>query len=330
MSSRSRYFAFRTLQTILLIWLAMTFLFILFRSMPGSFADLMIFRGADPESVRAFEAKWGLNDPIWVQYLRYMQNMLTLNSGTSLQYRKPVFELVRLKIFNTFILVAPAITLTYILGAILGTIMGMNRGSNFEKYGIAPIIFVGAFPEFFLAMVMVIIFSAWLGLFPPAGMIPPLVSRELAGAPWWRPYLTGAFISHYTLPFLTVVLRFLFLPSLIMRTSVVEVLGEEFFQYHRITGLSQLARLKHVAKHASLPVITIYPISMTRAIGGLVLIETVFNWPGIGFALVEAVLFRDFPVVQFIFVIIAIYVIISNFVIDIIYGVIDPRVEVGT
>jgi len=125
-----------------------------------------------------------------------------------------------------------------------------------------------------------------------------------------------------------VVCRYLFIPSLIMRTSVVEVMGQDYTEYHRLTGLPTAKRLRHVAKHASLPVITIYPVSLARALGGLVLVETVFNWPGIGFTLVEAVLGRDYPVVQFVFFVVAAFVIISNFLIDLLYGVIDPRIRV--
>ena len=114
-----------------------------------------------------------------------------------------------------------------------------------------------------------------------------------------------------------------------MRTSVVEVSGQDFAYYHRVKGLAKSTQLHHIMKHASLPVITLFPVSMTRAIGGLVLVELVFNWPGVGSFLVDAVLFRDFPVVQFVFFLVAIWVILGNYVVDIVYGIIDPRVAVG-
>jgi peptide/nickel transport system permease protein len=112
-----------------------------------------------------------------------------------------------------------------------------------------------------------------------------------------------------------------------MTTSVQEVRGQGFTFYHRITGLPKWRKLRRLGRHASLPVITMYPLSMTRAIGGLVLVEVVFNWPGIGYALVQAVLVGDFPVVQFIFLLVAAFIILSNFTIDVVYGVIDPRVR---
>ncbi|MFC7157007.1 ABC transporter permease [Halomarina halobia] len=326
---RARFLLVRTLQTVFMLWFALTFIFFFFRLLPGSFTDIMMFRGASPETIAAFEQKWGLNDPLHIQYVRYMRNFLVGDVGMSLQFRQPVWDFVKMKIFNSFILVAPAITVTYIIGSLIGGYLGEKRGQAIEKYGLPPIVFSGAFPEFFIAIVLIIVFAGWLNLFPTSGMFGFQSAGRFADAPWWRPYLTADFAHHYILPFTAVVFRYLYLPVLIMRTSVVEVLGQDFFFYHRMTGIPGGNRMRHLLKHASLPVITLYPVSMTRAIGGLVLIEIVFNWPGIGYALVQGVLSRDFPVVQFVFFLVAAFVIIANFGVDVIYGIIDPRVSVG-
>jgi len=229
-----------------------------------------------------------------------------------------------MRIFNTFILVAPAMTFTYLLGVVIGTVAGSKRGSLFERFGTVPVIGIGSSPAFFTAIILIVVFASWLNLFPTSGMLSPGSTEELA---WWEPYFTRDFGIHYILPFAAVVCRYLFIPTLIMRNSVVEVMGEDFTEYYRLTGLPTMTRLRHVAKHASIPVITIFPVSLARALGGLVLIETVFNWPGIGFTLVEAVLARDYPTVQFVFFIVAAFVIISNFIVDLVYGVIDPRIR---
>lgn len=324
-----RYFLIRTAQSLFMMWVAVTFLFLLFRLMPGDFTDLMMFRGASQETVEAFKEEWGLNDPLYVQYFRYLGNLLQGNAGTSLQFRQPVIDIVRLRIFNSFILIAPAITVAYLLGSLYGLFAGTNRGSFLERKGIVPIIFVGAFPSFFLAILMVLVFGSWFEVVPTGGMLTSQTKELYADAPWWRRYLTRDFAMHYVLPFTTIVIRYLYLPSLIMRTSVVEVMGQGFHYFQRVTGLPKAKRLKTTAKHSSLPVITLYPVSMTRAIGGLVLVEIVFNWPGIGFSLVQAVLGRDYPVLMFVFFIIAVFIIFANYLVDIIYGVIDPRVSVG-
>lgn len=324
-----RYFFIRTAQTIFMIWVALTFLFLMFRLMPGDFTDVMMYRGATPETVNAFRERWGLNDPLHVQYYRYLVNLLQGDAGTSVQFRRPVWEFVKYRIFNTFVLVAPGITVGYSLGGLYGLYAGMNRGSWFEKKGLIPIIFIGSFPSFFLAIAIMIVFANWLGLFPTSGLLSSSTQQLYRDAPWWRPYLTLDFGHHYFLPFLAVVLRYLRTPTLIMRTSSVEVMGQGFHYYQRITGLPGRERFKNMLKHSVLPLITLYPVSMTRAIGGLVLIEIVFNWPGIGFTLVRAVLSRDVPVLMFVFFIMATFIIIANYVVDIVYGIIDPRVQVG-
>lgn len=325
--SRKGFFVKRTLQTFVLLWIILTFLFFLFRFMPGSFADQMLYQGASPESVAAFEERWGLNDPLHVQYRRYLVNFAMLDPGQSLVYREPVWAYVQEKILNTFILVAPAMTVGYIAGTVLGTMMGINRDSWLDRYGVVPAITLGTTPSFFLGIVVIVIFAGWLNIFPTSGMLSPQMTSKLANAPWWRPYLTANFGMHYILPFSVIVLRYIYEPLLIMRTSIVEMSGQDFAYYHRINGLPKMRWMRHLAKHAIIPVVTFYPISMGRAISGLVLIETVFNWPGIGYALVEAVLGNDYPVVQFVFFLAAAFVIVGNYIVDIVYSIIDPRIS---
>ena len=321
-----RYLFKRTVFSILLLWLVITFLFFFFRLMPGSYTDLMTFGGATEETIAEFERRWGLDQPLYVQYYAYIRNLVMLDAGTSLQYRVPVWDYVNVRVLNSLILILPGITLAYIAGTILGTLFGKYRGTKFEKYGIVPVLITGTLPAFVTAILLILIFSGWLGWFPTSGMIDPSARR---GLEWWEVYFTRDFLWHYTLPVTAVFLRYLFLPSLIMRTSVVETLRQDFVEYHRLTGIPKRAQYYHTGKNSILPIITMYPISTTRAIGGLVLIETVFNWPGIGFALIDAVLARDYPVVQFVFLLIAAYIIFANYIVDLLYGVIDPRVSVG-
>lgn len=325
--SKAKYLAYRSIQTVFLLWFVLTFLFFLFRAMPGSYVDVMMTTGASPEAVEAFRERWGLNRPLHEQYIQYILNFVTGDVGTTFQTGEPVLQYVKPKMFNTFILIAPAITFAYLVGSIFGALLGVKRGTKFEKWGLTGSIFSGSFPEFFTAIVLVIVFSGWLNIFPPSGIASLETLNETDK--WYNIYLTMDFVKHYTLPFSAVVLRYFFLPTLTMRTSVVEVSGQDFMYYHRVSGLPAIDRLRRLIRHASLPVITLYPVSMTRAISGLVLIETVFNWPGIGFTLVNAVFQRDFAVVQFVFFVAAAFVIVANFGIDILYTVLDPRVSLG-
>lgn len=327
--SKFKYVVNKTIVTTVLLFFVASGLFLFFRMMPGSFIDYVAVSGASPEQIAALEEKWGLNDPLYVQYFRYITNLLQGDMGTSFRLGQPVVELTLPRMVNSFILIGPAITISYILGSIYGGVMGMRRGSLFEKYGIIPITVFGTIPEFFLGILIIAIFGSWLNLLPVGGMVNPATYEMLGeNAPFWAIYTTLDFWKHYILPFLTVLLLYLYLSALVMRTSVVEVSGQDFSYYHRMKGLSRFDRGRHIMRHASLPVITLFPSTMTRAVGGMVLIEVVFNWPGIGQLLVNSVLFRDFPVVQFVFFIVAVWVILGNYAVDLIYGVIDPRVAI--
>jgi peptide/nickel transport system permease protein len=220
-------------------------------------------------------------------------------------------------------MMASGAVFTVVIGSIFGTLFGRARGSWKEKYGMVPILITGTIPSFFTAILLVIVFANVVDWFPTSGMVTP--GSTAVGL---DRYLSTDFLHHYVLPLTAVVLRYLFLPTLIMRTSVVEVLGQDFIEFHRFTGLSETRQAKHIMRHSILPIITLYPLSMTRAIGGLILIETVFSWPGVGRALVAGIEARDFPVVQFIFFLMAVFIIVSNFFVDLLYGVIDPRVSI--
>ena len=327
--SRLRYFVRRTLVTALLIFLVASALFIFFRLMPGDYTSLLVQQGMNPEQIQALEEKWGLAAPLHVQYVRYITNLLTADAGQSFRYGEPVWDLVAPRILNSFVLVAPAITATYIIGGLLGAIMGRSRGGLFEKSGIMSVSVFHSIPDFFLGIILIATFSSTLGVFPTSGMLSTPTMLMIEDQPYWQRFLLPEFWMHYALPFTTVTLYFMQYPALIMRNSVVEVSNQEFLHYHRLKGIPQSRLLRKIIRHASLPVITLYPISLAASISGLVLIEVVFNWPGIGALLVDSVLARDFPVIQFVFLVAAVWVILGNFVIDLLYGVVDPRVSVA-
>lgn len=323
--SRKSFYITRTIHTALLLMVVLTILFFLFRFMPGDFEDIILPATAPEETRQAIRAQWGLDEPLYVQFFTYVVNFFQGDWGTSMVYHVPVSEYILIPIVNTFILVAPGVTAGYLIGTALGTIIGNRRDSRLEKSVVVGIITLGSFPGFFIGLMVIIVFASMLGWFPTSGMLSPGVASQYSEN-WWRVYLTGDFLKHYTLPFITVVFRYTYAPTMIMRTSTIEVSDQDFLYYHKVTGLPYVTRLMQTAKHSVLPVITLFPISMAKALSGLVVIEFVFNWPGIGFALVQAVLDHDFPVVQAIFFITASFIIISNFVIDILYSIIDPRI----
>lgn len=325
--SRVRYLLMRSLRTVFLLWVILTFLFFFFRLMPGDYTTLMLNQGASPEAVAKLEARWGLNDPLYLQYWNYFTNFLTLDVGTSLQTRIPVWEYVRPRMVNTMILALPGLLLAYVLGGVAGSFIGDKRGSRLERSSVTLVTLVGSFPGFFTAILAIVIFSVWLGVFPTGGMVS--TATQLQFDVWWRKYLTVDFLQHWILPVSVVAIRYMYGPTLIMRTSYVEVTGQDFAYYQKVTGLPYLRRVRHLGRHAVLPLMTLFPISIVQAVSGLVLIELVFNWPGLGLTIIEAIRARDFPVIQFVFFVVAALVVVANFAVDIFYSVVDPRISVG-
>ncbi|KYH23997.1 dipeptide transporter permease DppB [Halalkalicoccus paucihalophilus] len=327
--SRLRYFAHRTAITVALIFLVASSLFVFFRLMPGDYSSLLVQQGMNADQIARLEAKWGLNAPLHEQYVRYITNLLTADAGQSFRHNAPVWDLVRPRIINSAILVFPAITATYIIGSLVGTVIGRYRGGLFEKSSIITVSVFHSIPDFFLGILLIAAFSQTINIFPTSGMLSTETAVMIGGEPFWHRFFLKEFWMHYALPFATITLYFMQYPALIMRNSVVEVSNQEFLHYHRLKGLPRPALLRKLMRHASLPVVTLYPISLASSISGLVLIEIVFNWPGIGRLLVDSVLARDFPVIQFVFLVAAVWVILGNFLVDLLYGVIDPRVSVG-
>ena len=250
--SRIRYVVQRTLVTAVLILLVATALFLFFRFMPGDYTALLIQQGMSPEQAQRLQAKWGLDAPLYVQYFRYITNMLTADAGESFRFGQPVWELVRPRILNSFILVAPAITATYIIGGLLGAVIGRYRGGLFEKSSIIGVSVFHSIPDFFLGILLIAAFSETAGLFPTSGMLSPQTSIMLQDQPYWERFLRVEFWMHYVLPFATITLYFMQYPALIMRNSVVEVSGQEFLHYHRLKGIPRVALLRKLIRHASL------------------------------------------------------------------------------
>lgn len=318
------YYIRRLIVSVLLIFAIATFLFFAFRLMPGDYASLIAGEGADPDTMDELRASWGLDRPLHVQYYHFITNMATGDAGTSHVSREPVVSYVAPRLANSLILVLPGIVTAFVLGSLYGALMGTSVGSWLEQYGLFPPTIIGTTPQFFIGILVLFVFSQVVGIFPSGGM----VSRDtyLVIDSHWEIYLTRDFWYHFTLPFLTVVLAFLYYPALVMRGSVVEVRGQEFINYQKMLGMGKRRRFRHIVKHASLPVITLLPTLSATSISGLVLIEVVFNWPGIGLLVFSSVLARDTPVIQFVFLIIAIWIVVGNFIVDILYTVIDPRI----
>lgn len=317
------FFIRRTFQLFVTLWAVATALFFLFRLMPGDPTSYIVSPQMTPEVRQRLIESYGLNDPLGVQYIRYMENLVTLNLGRSFKTNEKVVDILATYLPNTLILMLTAFFVAYVIGITLGVLTGWYRGTRFEKSTVVTALVGRSVPTFWVGILVLWVFGAGAGLIPMSGMTS--IGTEPSG--FWDMVFSLDFLHHLIAPMLVLAFYYMGYPLLIMRNSMLETLSDDFIDICRAKGLSERAIMfKHAARNAMLPVLTAAAIAVGFAIGGSVLVETVFGWPGIGREMIRAVIRRDYPVAQGTFLVLALSVIVMNFVADLLYGVLDPRV----
>jgi peptide/nickel transport system permease protein len=314
----------RLAQMVFVLWAVATILFLIFRLMPGTPLAAYIDPNFTLEQQQELIARFGLDRPLHEQYLIYMANLLRGDLGDSFFYRAPVTKLIAEVFPNTVALTLFALIVAYVVGTLLGILLAALRGTLFEGLAIPVVLTTRAAPEFWLGMLLLAFFSFNLGWFPSAGANSP---GAMFDGPLQR-YFSLDFLRHLFLPALSLAIYLHGLPLLLMRSNMLEVLQEDFVTMARMKGLSRWTVLvRHAARNALLPVVTAFAVGIGYSISGNVVIETVFGWPGLGRLLVRAVSASDYPLAQGAFLVIAAVIIFMNFVADMLYGVLDPRVS---
>jgi peptide/nickel transport system permease protein len=322
-----RYVFSRLFYSILVLWIVGTILFFMFRLMPGSPMAAFIDQTSTLEQQAALIARFGLDKSLFQQYLAFLGNLLQGDLGQSFFHRRPVLDVVMDALPNTVILTVTGLIVAYIFGVLAGAYLAWRRGSAVEGIGIPLALATRAAPEFWLGMVLLAFFSFHLGWFPAGGAntIGMQYSNE------WERVLTLDFLHHLVLPMFTLAIYLQGLPLLLMRSNMIEILQEEFVTMGKMKGLNaRTIVLNHAARNAMLPVVTAFALGVGSAIGGNVVVETVFSWPGIGRLLVNAVSASDYPLAQGAFLIITAVLIAMNFIADISYRLLDPRIRLAT
>lgn len=319
-----RFFAGRGAQYLLVIVLTVMLNFALPRMMPGS--PLVFLAGEDvgflsPEQRHQLYSLYGLDQPQWRQFLTYAANLTRGQLGYSFQRGRPIAHMIGERLPYTLLLVGTALILATLAGALLGALAAWRRGSALDLGSLGVVMLFESVPSFWLAMIFIAVFAAGLGWFPVFGAGTAGVA--LAG---WPLLVDRA--RHIALPLAT--LTIITIPGiyLIMRYSMLAVLGEQYIATARAKGASERAVLRrHAVRNALLPVATVFMLNLGFIVSGATIVETVFSYPGIGRLLYEAVLNRDYPVIQGTFFIITISVIAANILCDLLYPLIDPRVR---
>ena len=299
-----------------------TIVFLLARVTGDPLAELENDPRISPATVAAIRAAFGLDRPLHEQYINYLVNLFRGDFGYSLHYKAPVMEVIMQRFPYTLALLIPSITLSNYLAYVVGLEIGWRRGSRLDSVFMGVSMFIRSTPYFWLAILFLYVFSVVLGVMPLFGAVTPGRRFEWS-LDWFLDYLW-----HYALPFTVLTLRGFLAELIYVRNTVVDVLGEDFVMTARAKGLpDKYVKRRYVARNAMLPITTVLGMRYAFLIDGAIQTETVFSYPGTGRLVYEAIFNRDFWLLQGAVVILALSVIVVNFVIDLLYAYLDPRVR---
>src|SRR5215469_12833483 len=296
----------RNLQGIVLLFLVAAIVFFLGR-LTGNPVDLMLPEGSPPEDRIAMIRSLGLDGPVWRQFLIFIGNALHGDFGTSIRMREPAAEVFFSRLPNTLAIIPWAILFAIAVGIPLGVLAALNRGNLIDRTAGAVAVLGIATPSFWLGVVLIFVFSVQLGWLPSGRM----------GGP-----------EHYVLPVVTLGSFLVAGFMRLVRSSMLDVMGSEFVKLARIKGLSEAVVVwKHCLRNALIPVLTLWGVFVGNLITGAIVVETVFAWPGVGRLTYEAVIYRDFPLLQAIIILKAMLILSINLGVDILYAYVDPRIR---
>jgi peptide/nickel transport system permease protein len=322
---KPRYIVLRLVKTVLTVAAVVVLSFFLIRLAPGDAATVMAGQSgyADEAFVKSLRAEYGLDQPLPVQFWKYARAVAHGDLGTSYVRRQPVLGVILERLPNTLLLDAFALVAAIAGGVWLGGLAARRPGSAGDNAVSVLSMLFYAVPQFWLGMMMVLLFAVWLPVLPPFGI-------ETMGADYTGLARLGDVAEHMILPGVTLALYYMASYARLTRAAMIEVSEQDFVKTARAKGISerQVSR-HHILRNALIPLVTYAGLQASLLVGGSVLIENVFSWPGVGTLAYDAVQARDNPLLLGIFIVTAILVSLFNLVTDIAYSIVDPRVELG-
>ncbi|HET9920499.1 MAG TPA: ABC transporter permease [Ktedonobacteraceae bacterium] len=322
-----RHLLRRTGFYLVALWASITLNFLIPRLAPGNPAQALIarFQGRiRPEALHALEIEFGIsNQSLWVQYLQYLNNLAHGNLGISITYfPTPVATVIAQDLPWTLALVGISVLISFVLGTLLGIFIAWRHGSALDSVFPPFLVFFSAIPYFWLALLALYTLGFTLNWFPLNG------GYDISLAPDWSPAFILSAIQHGILPALTIVASSIAGWMLGMRNTMITTLSEDYVLMAEAKGLpDQRVMFNYAARNAILPNITGFALALGFVVGGALLTEIVFSYPGIGFALLQAVQNSDYALLQGLFLIIAVAVLGANFLSDMVNAALDPRVR---
>ncbi|MEQ9549899.1 MAG: ABC transporter permease [Coleofasciculus sp. G3-WIS-01] len=332
------YYIIKRLLNLLPVLLGITLLVFLFLHLiPGDPATVMLGERATPEQVEALRAQLGLNQPLPLQYLTFINNLLHLDFGTSIISGIPIIDEIRTRFPATFELSLAAMIVAVILGIPAGVLAAVYKNRPADNITMIGSLLGVSMPVYWLGLLLIYLFAITLNWFPPSGRIS--IEAGLNFQPITGFYILDAILkldinllqdvlAHLILPALTLGTIPLAILARITRSSLLEVLSQDYIRTARAKGIPEhWVILRHGLKNALLPVVTIIGLQFGTLLGGAILTETIFSWPGIGSWIYEGILARDYPIVQGGVVVVSIIFVLVNLVVDISYALVDPRIK---
>ncbi len=303
------YLLARLLSATVVIFGVLCLVFFLIHLVPGDPVEVMLGESARPADREALRQALGLNLPIGVQFVHYLDGLLHFDLGTSLHSKRPIAEILLERLPATLELSLAALLVAVLIAFPLGVLSAVRKDSVWDHLAMGVSLFGVAIPNFLLGPLLIMVFSLWLGWFPVSG-------RE------------G--LASLVLPALTLGTALAAILSRMLRATLLDVLNEDFIRTARAKGLSpRVVIWKHALRNALLPVITLLGLQLGALLGGAVITEVVFSWPGLGQLVIEAIQRRDYPLVQACVLLISLTYVVVNTCTDVAYAVIDPRIRVG-
>jgi ABC-type dipeptide/oligopeptide/nickel transport system permease component len=299
---------------------AMTFLLV--RLAPGNPVSILAGELSTPEYQEALVRRLGLDQPLWVQLIRYFQQLLQGDLGYSFTYHAPVSAVIGARVAPTLLLMGVTLTISMALGVWIGVRSAVGNGTlRWRAAGVLTLVGF-SLPGFWLGQILILVFSVWLGWFPALGSASDIDATgidHVLDVAW-----------HLVLPAATISVIQVTLISRLTRAAMLEALGADYIVAARGKGVGpRRLTYRHAFRNALLPVVTVFGLELGLLVAGFVVVETVFSWPGLGSLTASAIDARDYPVITGLFLVITLSVVLANLLTDLLYLAIDPRIRVG-
>jgi peptide/nickel transport system permease protein len=300
----------------------LTITFFIIRLAPGDPVSLYIQGDVDPHYAENLRKALGLADPVHVQYVKWLKSTLTGELGMSFSKHADVSDILLETIPNTMLLTFFALIFNFLIGIGIGIITALKRGSKLDHSVNITSLFVYSMPEFWLGLMLILGVSLHLGLLPASGMHSPM-AKYLS----FPEYVWDVF-QHMILPVFVLGVASAAATGRYMRGSLLEVINQDYIRTARAKGLSEVLVIgKHALRNALIPIITLLGLSLPFLLGGAVIVETVFSWPGMGKVTIDAIFSRDYPLIIACTMVSGAMVILGNLLADVLYALVDPRIR---